>query len=224
MTPLEKIFLEIESPTFAIEAGVASSASVLVQAIRSHLEFRRLQDELRSNRESGPRVLSRLRTLVDMDIDRQFENPYDVALSAYCIAIALEVPAVASLACEIITSARQTWWALQVPDLILPQTTTSSSFLQIAPQFAFLHSFPGDPTSIVGVRYGSAASQAGRLFRIASSALEPSTQILSGKASHATMRGAMISFSFVQAKLLPSVSFDKTIPEAEVTSVHELVA
>lgn len=123
---LTKHFLKIESERFAARVNVANSLSVFLDALSEDPAFISLIEHIRENYPITLRILLRIKRLAGLEIDYRYANPYDSALAAYAWAIqTLDMPETASIAAELLLSARQTWWARKIASLIINESPES---------------------------------------------------------------------------------------------------
>lgn len=128
----QEVFQQIESEEFAASLNIASSRSVFLDFLSDNSAIRSLVELLRKDSENADRVLARIKLLIGLQIDYRYENPHDSALAAYAWALANEAPDLAPLAAEMLTNARQIWWAREVATLILERVPVSTAVTQTA--------------------------------------------------------------------------------------------
>jgi hypothetical protein len=135
---------KVEGASLAVRTSLASGKSLFVDILSGSPEFGALADFVSSGRQAWTVVVNRIRELVETRFDDRYENPWDVALSAYLLALRGVNRDVALVAAEIALTARQTWWARQVALALLAplvvSDSASSTFListSIPPNSAF---------------------------------------------------------------------------------------
>jgi hypothetical protein len=74
-------------------------------------ELRALVHVLKKDNALAGLIISRIQAISETDIDHRYENPWDVALAAYLLALRIADPALAPLAAEVVLSVPLTWWA-----------------------------------------------------------------------------------------------------------------
>ena len=125
--PLRDFMNQIESYTFAARVGIASSRSVFFTALESDASSKGLLTHLAGNPRDADKVVTRLRSLANTNVDYRYQNPSDAALSAYAWALLGLRTDLGAMAAEIILSAPQIWWARLVAATILNQNAVSDA-------------------------------------------------------------------------------------------------
>lgn len=106
----EAIFQSLEGDRFSAEVNVASSMTAFIRAVERHPEFGALLRAIRERKISAMAVCKRIETLSHNQVDPEFENPHDVAIAAYLLALHRENAPIVHLACVHAAAAPQTWW------------------------------------------------------------------------------------------------------------------
>lgn len=109
VTPLNEIYDEIEGKDLFIEANLAPSYHIFNKTLSRTPAFLELLRALNSPEVRG-RILARVKNLAESEIDDRFENPWDVALSAYVTALARKNLFHSTIAMGSARKARNTWW------------------------------------------------------------------------------------------------------------------
>lgn len=124
----KEIQVEIESPSMITRLNVASGLKTFLRGIQAEPTVQELRAKL-ATKETQEKVLSRLIELSRQRIDRQYENPWDTALTIYLWTISSVDHTLSILAAEIVSQAPQCWWAQKLATQLLSekQTLTVSS-------------------------------------------------------------------------------------------------
>jgi len=138
---LQKLLAQIESESFVSSVNVVSTRRAFIEALFQNTDFTNLVKSLRDNADYRTALLARIRELATSQINHRYENPYDTAMATYAWALTQVSPKIARIGAELLTSARQTWWAREIAALILEEIPVSfvddvtESQHQIAPDF-----------------------------------------------------------------------------------------
>jgi hypothetical protein len=124
---VDDCFREIEDPAFAADVNAASTFTVFLDIMSLVPSFGHLLAAAQSDSNVVARILERIRSLCELRVDFEYENPYDAALSAYAWAVHKVSPDASRIAAELITSATNTWWCTKVAALLLNEPHISSS-------------------------------------------------------------------------------------------------
>jgi hypothetical protein len=114
----------IERDEFAAELSLAAGAKAFRRAVTEHDLFRQL---LPLAKETPEELAARIETISRLDIDERYENPFDVALSAYILALS-DVPEKRKLVYEAVQAVlrtRKLWWADAFARELLLQTVAA---------------------------------------------------------------------------------------------------
>jgi hypothetical protein len=110
------VFDKIESNAFAAKFGIASGLKMFLGMMHDDIIFKTLCLRIRSNYEA---IIDRIIDLAHSEFDYKYENPYDVALSAYIIALHMINTQAGVRGSQLINDVKQTWWAKQVATHLL---------------------------------------------------------------------------------------------------------
>lgn len=110
------IFNKIESNEFAAKFGVASNLKMFLDIMYDDITFKMLCLKIESNYEI---VIDRIIGLANSEIDHKYENPYDVALSTYILALHMVNAKAGICGSQLIGDVKQIWWAKQVATKII---------------------------------------------------------------------------------------------------------
>lgn len=111
---LADVMREIEQYRFASELNLASGTKAFRRGLRAHELFRSLVD-LSKEQAGKAAVARRVEELAETQVDLQYENRYDTALSTYLMALGdTAEPEVIAKAAMAATRARNTWWTVGI--------------------------------------------------------------------------------------------------------------
>src|SRR3989344_3234302 len=122
---LQKLLAQIESESFVSSVNVVSTRRAFIEALFQNTDFTNLVKSLRDNADYRTALLARIRELATSQINHRYENPYDTAMATYAWALTQVSPKIARIGAELLTSARQTWWAREIAALILEEIPVS---------------------------------------------------------------------------------------------------
>lgn len=116
----------VESPTFASELNLAAGTKAFRRALLNHPDFKRLKKTVESGPDGEAAVIRQIEALVQREIDEHYENPFDVALSAYLAALewAEDAASVAAAAQSVLGTAN-CWWAYEVARDVLTKAVAT---------------------------------------------------------------------------------------------------
>jgi hypothetical protein len=129
-------FPEIEAPAFSAVVNAASTLPVFLSIILAEPSFQRLVEDTLDDMHAPTKILERIRSLSEVHINFEYENPHDAALSAYAWALHKVSPDTARIAAERITSAPNTWWCTQIAARLLREPNLSHSKTATIQHFA----------------------------------------------------------------------------------------
>jgi len=110
---LEHLFDLIESDEFRTDANLATDYRMFIRCLLNSEPERSLVAELASPTAKA-RVLERVKRLCGVATDVRYEHPWDVAISAYLIALSRAAPSIAMIAAVTASRCNQTWWTRHV--------------------------------------------------------------------------------------------------------------
>lgn len=116
----EETQMEIESGSMVTRLNAASGLKTFLRGIQGEHAVQELRKIL-TDKEIQEKAFSRLIQLSRQRIDRQYENPWDTALTIYLWAISSIDQALAVLAAEIVAQAPQCWWAKKLSSQLLSE-------------------------------------------------------------------------------------------------------
>jgi hypothetical protein len=107
------LFERIESPAFHAQLGVISGFALFVRALAETPE---VQDLTRAalTAEARNALYQRILEVSRRPVDPEFENPWDIALSAYLWALNQQDPSLALAAAEAVVQTEDCWWAKKI--------------------------------------------------------------------------------------------------------------
>ena len=111
---IDELFKAVESARYSAYCNVAGSLGILISALDNTPEMSALTDAVKAMPSDAVKVLNRLKLLADMSPDPAYENPNDIAMASYVLALSRISDALhplGPLAGSIALMARQTWWA-----------------------------------------------------------------------------------------------------------------
>lgn len=117
---LADIMTAIEQDEFAAEMNLAAGTKAFRQAMREHELFHRLSElAIKTSSE----VAARIEAISHIEVDEQYENRFDTALSAYLMFLAdVAGPEIVSKASQAILKTPKLWWASGIARELLLQT------------------------------------------------------------------------------------------------------
>lgn len=108
---IDEILQKIESVEFSALLGIASSFRLFCKILYDREEMKTLLKLSRKSPENRWLVFKRVTELARQEIDSQYENPNDTAISAYLIALSLVDLELAKTAARSVLLAQNCWWA-----------------------------------------------------------------------------------------------------------------
>jgi hypothetical protein len=108
---IDEIIQKIESVEFSALLGIASSFRLFCKILYDREEMKTLLKLSRKSPENRWLVFKRITELARQDIDLQYENPNDTAISAYLIALSLVDLELAKTAASSVLVAQNCWWS-----------------------------------------------------------------------------------------------------------------
>ena len=116
---LDELMQAIETHQFAAELNVVSGTSAFYRALRNHHFFGELTSTLK-DRSSREALTARLLKLCNEQIDPQYENPFDTAMTIYLTALDdSDNPAALAHIADSVSKAPNCWWAAETAERIL---------------------------------------------------------------------------------------------------------
>ena len=123
MNILAETMTAIEQEQFAAQMNLAPGTRAFRRMLRGHSLFRQLSA---SAREHSAAIVARIETIGAIEIDGRYENPFDVALSAYMTALSDSAgPEFTSRAARAVLNTPNCWWSLGIAREALLQTVAS---------------------------------------------------------------------------------------------------
>lgn len=104
------MFDDFESADFAARLNVASDFRTFLIALRESSTVREHLRELDSM-DRCLEVYTRLKQLLEEDVDPEYLHPHDTPIAAYLYALSRREPEVAKAAVELVRDTDQLWWA-----------------------------------------------------------------------------------------------------------------
>ena len=115
----------IEDPMFSAEMNLAAGKKAFRREMRAHALFTHLL-EFAKTREGRETIMNRVAELADRSIDREYENPADVAFCAYLTALAdTAEPEVIARAASAVTAAPNCSWSFELSRELLSKAYAS---------------------------------------------------------------------------------------------------
>ncbi len=108
----------IEGPEFHFTVRQAAGLSMFKRIVRAHECFHTLCD-VASTKFGAKKILERIDFLASFDTKPQCENPYDIIMATYLLALDEVGSRHVKKATRRILSTQQLWWAKQVAQRIL---------------------------------------------------------------------------------------------------------
>jgi hypothetical protein len=109
---LNEVMERIEQTRFSTELNIASGVSVFLRILRGHELFVQLVDLARESPFVRDSLFTRIEEIAQAKIDLNYENPFDVALSAYLIVLERTADRnVAGQAAKVANEAPKLGWA-----------------------------------------------------------------------------------------------------------------
>ncbi len=110
---IDEIIREIESPEFRYFGDIASGERIFVRLLAESKAFADLKDALKSPANEAA-VLRRIAYLAEAEVDARYENPWDVAITAYVVAMIHTNSTLGRLAMVAARRAQNSWWLTHV--------------------------------------------------------------------------------------------------------------
>ena len=149
---LVDLFETIESHSTAGQINLASHFAQAVRLVQEHTAFGHLLNEI-TERSKGEKVLRRVLELAENGVDVRYENPYDVALMMYALALLQQQPPIASIASAALLRVPRLWWALKVATMILEHQLDRSESAERPPSLDFLAFDGSDKVVVAQVKF-----------------------------------------------------------------------
>ena len=106
---LPEVMDAVEQDDFSAEMNLAAGTAAFRQALATHPLFRRLVE---LTKENPGEIVARIENISHRGIDIRYENPFDVALSAYLMALSESAsPEAVPTAANAVLGTPQCWWA-----------------------------------------------------------------------------------------------------------------
>ncbi len=119
MTPIQECFKIIESPKFDFELSVVSSSEAFFRAVSEHPTVLQAYGELRRSAEYSEYLLDRIYDLSREEIDLEYANPNDTALTTLLWLAYYTDGDCAINAAKYITQAPRCWYATELAHRVL---------------------------------------------------------------------------------------------------------
>ncbi len=126
---------KIEDQQFAGIANAASSITVFIDIVNNSSAMVELTEEFGKTPSAVDRIFERIDFLSKAKFDFRYENPFDVALCAYALAINAYKPVLGHIAAATITAARNAWWCTQVAAGLLQASSPRTTAVAISTNF-----------------------------------------------------------------------------------------
>lgn len=122
---LAEVMEAIERDEFSAEMNLAAGTRAFRRSMRTHDLFLRLTE---LSKENPSELVHRVKSISKFDVDMVYENPFDVALSAYLLVLSdvAEPEAVSAAAAAIIGTPR-CWWASGLARELLLRTVAAGA-------------------------------------------------------------------------------------------------
>src|SRR5580704_8832777 len=120
---LVEVMEAIQKDEFSAEMNLAAGTRAFRRLMRSHDLFLGLAELAKEN---STELLARIESISQRDVDMAYEYPFDVALSAYLIALSdCAPPEVVSKAAQAVLRTPKCWWASGLARELLLQTVAT---------------------------------------------------------------------------------------------------
>jgi hypothetical protein len=120
---VEQASRSIESESFSSRVSASSLPGTLVRAIARQPEYHILRNALRTDPDASSEVLSRIQTLLRLDVDPRYLNPFDIPIVAYLMALTESDRRAARMALDLVDTGHNLVWAHRVFDGVRVQST-----------------------------------------------------------------------------------------------------
>jgi hypothetical protein len=103
----------MEGHEFAVQLSIASRREQLLELLVQEPTYQKLRGAIRADDHTARAVLQRIATLSAIEFDRDYQNPYDIALVGYVWAFFEtrgRYPFYLQLALDFASQAPDTWW------------------------------------------------------------------------------------------------------------------
>jgi hypothetical protein len=118
MIDLDRYFKEFESIEFAAKVNIASGFQMFQEIVNKDITYNFFITNIRNGGmgfANGPEiVLRRIDELINTEFDNKYENPYDVALAVYAMALEQDSHEAGMCAAQMLNDAKQIWWTRRV--------------------------------------------------------------------------------------------------------------
>ncbi|MGK7926221.1 MAG: hypothetical protein AB4290_13425 [Spirulina sp.] len=122
---IQKTMETIEGYEFDALLNVASSFKMLKKIARKQTAFKDLVAFLTDSPENVWLVLKRTVDLSNQPIDPQYENPADIALTVYLLALSLVDLDIAETASSFVLQAQNCWWSVKFAACLMSEKNVS---------------------------------------------------------------------------------------------------
>ena len=124
---LDKIIFQIESVEYSLEIGLCGSRSKLRDAVINRACVSKLIDMLKSSDVVAERIAGRAIRISNLPIDKDYQNPHDIALATYLIALYETHPVLARSCATVVGLAPNLWWSIPYTNFLDVATGSDSS-------------------------------------------------------------------------------------------------
>lgn len=116
----DQLRAEIEGDEFALNMSLANSPSLLLRNLSRSSVVRAVKIVAREDTFVQIDIVNRIANLYDLRTDDRYESPYDIAVSAYLLIVALVDSEFLSAACDIVRHDQRDrfWWAPLVSETL----------------------------------------------------------------------------------------------------------
>jgi len=104
---------KIESHEFAADLSLASDYKIYLRILKEHKAVQDLLKAFGYNKNKS-KLIQRIIELSELVIDNRYENPWDVALSAYLWVLSQKDMKLAQVAAEVAAKVPNCWWTIRI--------------------------------------------------------------------------------------------------------------
>ena len=113
---IDALCKKIEDDSFIVRLSPSNIPKRLIDFARSQPEIRELVADLKKKPSDRLKLLRRIQAIVSTQTDYRYENPWDIPLSCYLLALYSSDRDLARAASMILRSAANSWWIPRVID------------------------------------------------------------------------------------------------------------
>ena len=113
----EGLYAGFEGHEFAARINIVSGSRQFLLALNSQPAMLELFDAAKDERVAIE-TMARVLRLARQSIDLRYENPFDVAMSAYLLVLQQTQPELARIAAEVVLASPNCWWARKTAQMI----------------------------------------------------------------------------------------------------------